>query len=140
MKSKNTGVGSLFLLQGILLTHGLNQGLLHCRQILHQLSYQDTIPDKRGFPGDSVVKNLPVKWETWVQSQGWKDSLEKEMATHSSILAWRIPMDRGAWQATVHGILQARILEWVAFAFSRGCSQTRDQPQVSLIAGGFFTS
>ena len=41
---------------------------------------------------------------------------------------------------TVHGILQARILEWVAFPFSRGSSQLRDQTQVSHIAGGFFTS
>ena len=41
---------------------------------------------------------------------------------------------------TVHGILQARILEWVALPFSRGSSQPRDQTQVSYIAGGFFTS
>ena len=41
---------------------------------------------------------------------------------------------------TVHGILQARILEWVALPFSRGSSQPRDQTQVSHIAGGFFTS
>ena len=41
---------------------------------------------------------------------------------------------------TVHGILQARILEWVAFPFSRGSSQPRDQTQVSGIAGRFFTS
>ena len=41
---------------------------------------------------------------------------------------------------TVHGILQARILEWVAFPFSKGSSQPRDGTQVSLIAGGFFTS
>ena len=40
----------------------------------------------------------------------------------------------------VHGIPQARILEWVAYPFSRGSSQPRDQTQVSLIAGGFFTS
>ena len=40
---------------------------------------------------------------------------------------------------TVHGILQARILEWVAFLFSRGSSQPRDQTQVSRIAGRFFT-
>ena len=38
-----------------------------------------------------MVKNLPGMWETWVQSLGWKDPLENEMATHSSILAWRIP-------------------------------------------------
>ena len=37
------------------------------------------------------LKHLPAKWETWVQSLGWEDPLEKEMATHSSILAWRIP-------------------------------------------------
>ena len=41
---------------------------------------------------------------------------------------------------TVHGIHQARILEWVAFPYSRASSQPRDQAQVSLIAGGFFTS
>ena len=62
------------------------------------------------------------------------------MATHSSILAWRIPIDRQAWQATVYGILQARILEWVAVPFSRGSSQPRDQTQVSHIAGGFLTN
>ena len=45
-----------------------------------------------------VKKNLPVIQETWVQSLGWEDPLEEDMATHSSILAWRIPMDRGAWQ------------------------------------------
>ena len=43
-------------------------------------------------------------WENWVQSLGWEDPLEKGMATHSSILAWKIPMDRGAWQATVHEV------------------------------------
>ena len=41
---------------------------------------------------------------------------------------------------TIHGILQARILEWVAFSFSRGSSQPRDQTQVSRIAGRFFTN
>ena len=44
-------------------------------------------------------------------------------------------MDRGAWQATVHGILQARILEWIAFPFSRRSSQPRGRTQVSFIAG-----
>ena len=44
-----------------------------------------------GFPGGSVVKNPPAKQETWVQSQRWEDPLEKEKATHSSILAWEIP-------------------------------------------------
>ena len=47
--------------------------------------------DAVGFPGGSVVKNLPVMQETWVQSLGWEDPPEEGMATHSSILAWRIP-------------------------------------------------
>ena len=45
----------------------------------------------RAVFSDSTVKILPAMWETWVQSLGWEDSLEEEMATHSSILAWRIP-------------------------------------------------
>ena len=49
------------------------------------------------------VKNAPAMWETWVWSLGWEDPLEEGMATHSSILAWRIPMDRGAWWPTAHG-------------------------------------
>ena len=54
------------------------------------------------FPGGSVVKNLLAGQETQVQSLGWEDALEAGTATHSSILAWRIPMDRGAWWATIH--------------------------------------
>ena len=46
---------------------------------------------KWGFPGGSVVKNLPVMQETWVRSLGWEDPLEESKATHSGILAWRIP-------------------------------------------------
>ena len=38
-----------------------------------------------------LVKNLPAMWETWAQSLGWEDPLQKGKATHSSILAWRIP-------------------------------------------------
>jgi len=45
-----------------------------------------------------IVKNPPEMWETWVQSLGWEDPLEEGMAIHSSILAWRNCMDRGAWQ------------------------------------------
>ena len=44
-----------------------------------------------------MVKNLLQLQETWVQSLGWEDPLEKEMATHSSTLAWEKSMDRGAW-------------------------------------------
>ena len=49
-----------------------------------------------------TVQNLPALQETWVPSLGWEDPLEEGMATHFSILAWRIPMDRGAWWATVY--------------------------------------
>ena len=44
-----------------------------------------------GVPGGSAVKNLPAKWEMQVRSLSWEDPLEKEIATHSSILAWKIP-------------------------------------------------
>ena len=47
--------------------------------------------EEGSIPGGSGVKNLPVMQETWVRSLGREDSLEEEMATHSSILAWRIP-------------------------------------------------
>ena len=55
-----------------------------------------------------MVKNLPAMQETWVRSLGWKDPLEEGRATHSSILAWRIPMDRGAWWTTVHGVTKSQ--------------------------------
>ena len=51
-----------------------------------------------------LVKNPPAVWETWVRSLGWEDPLEEGMETHCSILAWKIPMDRGAWKVTVHGV------------------------------------
>ena len=57
-----------------------------------------------------MVKNLSARQETWVQSLGWEDPLEEGIATHSSILAWRIPTDRGAWQATVHGVTKSQTL------------------------------
>ena len=44
-----------------------------------------------------LVKNPPAMWETWVQSLGWEDPLEKGMATHTSILAWRIPWTVYPW-------------------------------------------
>ena len=50
-----------------------------------------------------TVKNLPTMQETPVPSLGWEEPLEEGMAIHSSILAWRVPMDRGAWRATVSG-------------------------------------
>ena len=60
-----------------------------------------------GFPGGSV-KNPPAGQETWVQSLDWEDPLEEGMAAHPSVLAWRILMDRGAWWATVHGVIKSQ--------------------------------
>ena len=69
-----------------------------------------------------MVKNLPAIQETQVRSLGQEDALEKGMATHSSVFAWRIPGTEEPWWATVHGVLQERILEWVAISFSKGSS------------------
>ena len=56
-----------------------------------------------------MVKKLSAIQETWVLSLGWEDPLKEGMATHSSILAWRIPMERGAWWATVHGVTESQM-------------------------------
>ena len=55
-----------------------------------------------------TVKNPLAMQETCVQSLGWEDPLEEGVATHSSILAWRIPMDRRVWWATVHGVAKSQ--------------------------------
>ena len=54
------------------------------------------------------VKNLSGMQETWFQSLGQEDPLEKGMATHSSIIAWRITTDRGAWRARVPGVAKSQ--------------------------------
>ena len=61
--------------------------------------WTELIADSRASLVSQLVKNPPAVQETLVWFLGWEDSLEKGMATHSSILAWRIPMDRGAWWA-----------------------------------------
>ena len=55
-----------------------------------------------------MVKNLPAMWETWVPSLGWEDPREEGMATHPIFLAWKMSMDRGAWQAKFHGVAKSR--------------------------------
>ena len=55
-----------------------------------------------------MVNNPPAMWETWVQSLGWEDLLEKGMTIHSSILARRIPMNRGAKWVTVYGVAKSQ--------------------------------
>ena len=55
-----------------------------------------------------TVKKPPAMWETWVLSLDWEDPLEEGMATRSGILAWSIPMDRGALRDTVHGVAKSQ--------------------------------
>ena len=111
---KNTGVGCHALLQGIFPTQGLNLGLFH---LLHwqvgsllrappgkpQSNYTPIKINKNKYLGIYLtaslvaqrLKHLPAMQETWVRSLSWEEHLEKEMATHSSILAWRIPWMEG---------------------------------------------
>ena len=64
------------------------------------------------FPGGSDGKESTSMWETWVWSLGWEDPLEEGMATHSSILAWRVPMDRGPWRASEQLSTAHRLKGW----------------------------
>ena len=54
------------------------------------------------------IKNPPAMQKTWVQSLGWEGPLEEGMATHSSILAWIMPRDRGAWWVAVHRVTKSQ--------------------------------
>ena len=74
---------------------------IHLRLVLYHLVFRASLVAH-------MVKNPPVMQEAWVQSLGWEDPLEGCLGTHSSILAWRIPMDRRAWQATVLGATKSR--------------------------------
>ena len=60
-----------------------------------------------GFPGGSVLNNLPAMQEMWARSLGWEDPLEKEMATHSSIIAWEIPQTEERGRLQYMGLLRA---------------------------------
>ena len=104
--------------------------------------YEGKMGREEVFLSDSDGKNPPAMQETWVQSLGWKDPLEKGMATHSNILIWRIPwmeepgrlqpaakslqscrtlcnpIDGSPPGSPAPGILKARTLEWVAISFS----------------------
>ena len=68
------------------------------------LSFYEGLCSHRASLVAQMVKNPPAMGETWVQSLGWEDLLEEGMATHSSILAWRSPMDREAWWTAAHGV------------------------------------
>ena len=68
-----------------------------------------------------LVKNLPAMWETWGSVPELGRSPEGSMATHSNILTWRIPMDRGAWWATVHGVTKSQTQLSVKAQHMYGC-------------------
>ena len=77
----------------------------------HDLATEQlTVTKRRGWASLVVqtVKNPPTMRETWVRSLGQEDPLEEGMATLSSIPSWRIPMDRGAWWVTVHGVVKSQ--------------------------------
>ena len=88
-----------------------------------------------GFPCGSAGKESPCKVEDLGSIPGLGKSPGEGKGYPLQYSGLENSMD-----CIVHGILQARILEWVAFPFSRGSSQRRDRTQVSCIAGGFFTS
>ena len=108
---KSTGVGFHFLLQGIFPTHGSNQGLPHFGQTLYHLSHQ-------GIP-------IYILWDTHC-------SVTKSCPTLCD------PMDPTPPGSSVHGIFQARTLQWVAISFSKGSSLPRDWTRMSFLTGGFF--
>ena len=85
----------------------LGRGRNFVFMIKYEYAHGTEVDNLYKCPGASLVtqtvKNPPAMWETQVRSLGWEDCLEKEMATHSSTVAWKNPMDRGAWRATVHG-------------------------------------
>ena len=99
---KNIGAGCHFFHQGIFPTQGSNLHLLHWKAESLPLHHQGS-PTWWDYSGDSEGKGFACN----EGDLGWEDPLEEDMATHSSILVWRIPMDRGAWRATVHGIAKS---------------------------------
>ena len=84
---KNPGVGCHFLLQGVLSTRGSNLGLM---RLLTAGRFLITWVTEAPSLVAQTVKHLSTMQETWVQSLGQEDPLEKQMATHSSVLAWKI--------------------------------------------------
>ena len=81
-----------------------------------------------------MVKNLPSMWETWVPSLSWEEPLEKEMATHSTILAWRIPWTESTvvWWTTVHGVAESDTTKRLTHTHTHTHTQYRAS-QVELV-------
>ena len=83
-----------------------------------------------------MVKNAPAVLETWVRSLGSEDPLEESVATYSTILAWRIPIDRGAWWATVRGVAksQTRLSHWSDLILSSMPNSERESESCSVLS------
>ena len=101
----------------------INEELAHKKAVMSRSIYEKTSPES-GQRGNLPQQNKAHKWQS-----------ERKVKVIQSCLTLCNPTDY-----TVHGILQARILEWVAFPFSRGSSQPTDWTQVYHTAGGLFTS
>ena len=76
--------------------------------------------------------------ETWVRPLGQEDPLEYEMATHSSILAWRIPKDRGVWQAAVHRVAESNTPEATEYALAYTSVMGNHDPQPSVFDNNYM--
>ena len=149
---KNTGVGCCFLLQGIFPIQGSNQGLPHWRQTLYRLSHQGSprilewvvYPFFRGssrprnWTGISCISGRFFSSWTTREAHDSISSVQSLSCFFIFATPWTV-----AYQAPLSmGILQAKILKWVAMLSSRGSSQPRDQTHISCIsciAGKFFT-
>ena len=88
---------SFSILSKIFVSYMVDTNLLCILSRMHSLLWTSLVAQ--------MVKRLPTMQETWVQSLGWEDLLEKEMSTHSSILAWKIPWTEEP--GTVHGIVKS---------------------------------
>ena len=79
-----------------------------------QSLFKDLVIIKQDFSRGSAVKSLPAMQKTQVRSLGWKDPLEKEMATHSSVLAWEIPWTRSLEGYSPWGLKESDTTEWLS--------------------------
>ena len=134
-KPKNTGVGRLSLLQGIFLAQELNLGLLHCRWILYQLSYQGSPLASQQHYSQQLKQPKGPSAGGWIQMREMHVSAQFSRSVVSDSLQ---PYGRWLPGSSVHRIFQARVTEWVVITFSRGSSRPRDRTQVSRIAGRCF--
>ena len=125
-KPRNTGMGSLSLLQQIFLTQDSNRSLLHCRQLLYQLSYQGSHTICHVIDLDLFI--ITVRY---FANFNCIRCLSESEATQLCLTLCN-SMDCSLLSSSVHGIFQERILVWVAISFSKELSQPRDQTRVCI--------